>query len=75
MLVESDGCPGALGWGLHTFHSFSPQTTLLSVGSLGVTVTHATLEGTLLPCFLPAVAAPERVFGWDVGGSFLGTEL
>ncbi|ELK29964.1 hypothetical protein MDA_GLEAN10008612 [Myotis davidii] len=63
MLVESDGYPGALGWGLHTFYSFSPQTTLLSVGSLGVTVAHATLAGTLLPCFLPAVATPERVFG------------
>lgn len=60
--MVSDGYPGVLGWGLHTFHSFSPQTTLLSMGSLGVTVTRVTLEGALLPCFLPAVAAPESLW-------------
>lgn len=67
MLLESDSYPGVLCWGFHTFHSFSPQTTLLSMGSLGVTITHVTLEGTLLPCFLPAVAAPESLWVGTLG--------
>lgn len=63
MLVESDSYPGVLCWGFHTFHSFSPQTALLSMGSLGVTITHVTLEGTLLPAsFLRWLLL--KAFGW-----------
>lgn len=75
-LAKSDRYPRVLSWGLHTFHSFSPQATLLKNGLLGFDFHPCYTKGDTAALLPSCCSCSLRgLFGWDVGSSFLGIEL